>query len=83
LPSSPWAWSAAYASCHLGITPYLDLSGDEAAAVTKELLDTVRNDSYPLSWHIRSLKAILAKLKLEGICEPCRHRRCTRRRELS
>jgi hypothetical protein len=48
----------------------LDLSDDGASALIKELHDTVHDDRYPLSWHIRTLKALLAKLRPEPICEP-------------
>jgi len=43
--------------------PHLDLSDDEAAALIKELHDTIHNDRYPFSERIRTLKAILAKLR--------------------
>ena len=45
--------------------PHLDLSDDEAAALTKELGDITGNDRYPLSEGVRTLKAILAKLRPE------------------
>jgi hypothetical protein len=41
---------------------HLDLSDDETAALTKELDDIRRNDRYPLSERIRTIKAILSRL---------------------
>jgi hypothetical protein len=41
--------------------PHLDLSDDEAAALTQELHDVVENDRYLLSSRIRTLREILAK----------------------
>jgi hypothetical protein len=41
--------------------PHLDLSDDEAAALTQELHDIVENDRYPFSPRIRTLRGILAK----------------------
>jgi hypothetical protein len=49
---------------------HLDLSGDEAAALTQELHAIVENDRYPLSSRIRTLRAILAKLRPEPVGEP-------------
>jgi hypothetical protein len=49
---------------------HLDLSGDESAALTKELDDITRNDRYPFSERIRTLKAILAKVRTERVREP-------------
>jgi hypothetical protein len=49
---------------------HLDLSGDETAALTKELDGIIRNDRYPFSKRIRTLKAILAKLRPEPVREP-------------
>ena len=49
---------------------HLDLSDDETAALTKELDDIIRNDRYPFSERIRTLKAILAKLRPEPVREP-------------
>jgi hypothetical protein len=48
----------------------LDLSDDEAAALTKELHDIVENDRYPFSPRIRTLRAILAKLRPEPVRRP-------------
>jgi hypothetical protein len=39
------------------------LSDDEAAALIKELQEITRNDRYQFSTRIRTLKAILAKLR--------------------
>jgi hypothetical protein len=41
-----------------------------AAAPTKELDDITRNDRYPFSERIRTLKAILAKLRPEPLPRP-------------
>jgi hypothetical protein len=54
---------------------HLDLSDDEAAALTQELHDIVENDRYPFSPHIRTLRGILAKLRPEPIREPLPPRR--------
>ena len=43
----------------------LDLTDEEAAALTKELDAIVRNDRYFLSPRIQTLRAILAKLRPE------------------
>ena len=50
--------------------PHLDLSDDEAAALTQELHDIVENDRYPFSPRIRTLRGILAKLRPEPVPEP-------------
>src|SRR4029077_15197495 len=42
---------------------HLDLTDEETAALTKELHDIVENDRYPFSPRIRTLRAILAKLR--------------------
>ena len=47
--------------------PHLDLSDDEAAALTG---DITGNDRYPFSESIRPLKAILAKLGPRPAREP-------------
>jgi hypothetical protein len=39
----------------------LELSDEEAAALTKELAEIARNDRYPFSERARTLRAILAK----------------------
>jgi hypothetical protein len=49
---------------------HLDLDDDEAAVLTRELADIVENDRYPLSHRIRTLKAILGKLRPEPAREP-------------
>jgi len=48
----------------------LDLSDAETAALIKELDDITRNDRYPFSERIRTLKAILARLRPEPVREP-------------
>ena len=48
---------------------HLDLSDDEAAALAQELHAIVENDRYPLSPRIRTLGAILAKLRPEPVRE--------------
>jgi len=40
---------------------HLDLTDDEAAALTQELHDIVEDDRYPFSPRIRTLRGILAK----------------------
>ena len=47
---------------------HLDLSDGETTALTKELDDITRNDRYPFSERIRTLKAILAKLRPQQGC---------------
>jgi hypothetical protein len=49
---------------------HLDLTDDEAAALTQELHDIVENDRYPFSPRIRTLGAILAKLRPEPVRKP-------------
>ena len=49
---------------------HLDLSDDEAAALTQKLHDIVENDRYPFSPRIRTLRGILAKLKPELVRKP-------------
>jgi hypothetical protein len=44
---------------------YLDLSDEEAAALTQELHETVKRDRFPFSPRIQTLRAILAKLRPE------------------
>jgi hypothetical protein len=48
----------------------LDLSDEDAAALTQELHEIVENDRYPLSLRIRTLRGILAKLRPEPVREP-------------
>jgi hypothetical protein len=49
---------------------HLDLTDEEAAALTQELHDIVENDRYPFSHRIRTLRGILAKLRPEPVREP-------------
>jgi len=51
---------------------HLDLTDEEAAALTRELHDIVANDRYPFSPRIRTLRTILAKLRPEPAREPLR-----------
>ena len=48
----------------------LELTDEEGAALANELDAIVRNDRYPLSRRIQTLKAILAKLRPEPVREP-------------
>jgi hypothetical protein len=48
----------------------MHLSDEETAALIKELHDIVENDPYPFSPRIRTLRAILAKLRPEPVREP-------------
>jgi len=48
----------------------LDLTDEEAAALIRELRGITDNDRYQFSERIRTLKAILAKLRPEPIREP-------------
>jgi hypothetical protein len=48
----------------------LDLSDDEADALTKELHDIVENDRYPFSPRIQTLRDILNKLDPQPAREP-------------
>jgi hypothetical protein len=50
--------------------PRLDLSDDEAATLITLLTRTIADDRYQLSPRVRALKAILAKLRPEPVCEP-------------
>jgi hypothetical protein len=54
---------------HIGAM-HLDLTDEEAAALTQELHDIVESDRYPLSPRIRTLRAILDKLRPEPAREP-------------
>jgi hypothetical protein len=73
---------------HIGAM-HLDLSDEEAAALTQELRETVKRDRYPFSPRIQTLRAILAKLKPEParpvaspeprVCEPPSRGRYRRR----
>jgi hypothetical protein len=48
----------------------LDLSDEESAALIRELADITGNDRYPFSPRIRTLTAILMKLRPERVREP-------------
>jgi hypothetical protein len=48
----------------------LDLSDEETAALTQELHDIVESDKFLFSLRIRTLRAILNKLKPEPVREP-------------
>jgi hypothetical protein len=48
----------------------LDLSDEEAAALTQELHKIVENDGYPFSTRIRTLRGILGRLRPEPAREP-------------
>jgi hypothetical protein len=54
---------------HIGAM-HLALTDEEAAALIKELHDLVENDPYPFSPCVRTLRAILAKLRPEPVGEP-------------
>jgi len=49
---------------------HLDLSDDEAAALTRELHDIVENDRYPFSPRIQTARAVLNKLRPEPARKP-------------
>jgi hypothetical protein len=49
---------------------HLDLLDEEAAALAKELANITGSDRYPFSERIRTLKAILGKLRPEPVREP-------------
>jgi hypothetical protein len=49
---------------------HLDLSDEEATALTQELHEIVEHDRYPFSPRIRTLRGILAKLRPEPVPEP-------------
>jgi hypothetical protein len=55
---------------HIEAMQHLDLSDDEATALTQELHDIVENDRYPFSPRIQALRVILAKLRPETAREP-------------
>jgi hypothetical protein len=48
----------------------LDLTDEETAALIEELHDIVESDRYPFSHRIRTLRAILAKLRPEPVRKP-------------
>jgi hypothetical protein len=49
---------------------HLDLSDEEAAALVALLTRTIDGDRYPLSPRIRTLKAILGRLRPQPVREP-------------
>jgi hypothetical protein len=49
---------------------HLDLTDEEAAALTQELHDILENARYPFSPRIRTLREILGKLRPEPVREP-------------
>jgi hypothetical protein len=49
---------------------HLDLSDEEAAAITQELHKIVENERYPFSPRIRTLRAVLNKLRPEQVRKP-------------
>jgi hypothetical protein len=48
----------------------LDLTDEETTALARLLSDTIDRDRFPLSPRVRTLKAILAKLRPEPVREP-------------
>jgi hypothetical protein len=71
---------------------HLDLTDEEAAALTRELHDIIESDHYPFSPRIRTLRGILSKLWPEPVREslpapkhyaPPRFNRGRRRRGLT
>jgi hypothetical protein len=48
----------------------LELSDEGTAALTEELHGIVENDRYPFSPRIRTLRAILARLRPEPVRDP-------------
>jgi hypothetical protein len=53
-----------------GSAMHLDLSDEEAAALTQELHDIVESDRSPSSPRIQTLRAIPVKLRPEPVREP-------------
>jgi len=51
-------------------TMTLDLSDEETAALARLLTTTIDDDRYPFSRRIRTLKAILAKIRPEPVRQP-------------
>ena len=49
---------------------HLELSDEEEAALIKEVDNIVERDRYPFSPRVRTLRAILAKLRPEPVREP-------------
>ena len=62
---------------------HLDLTDEEAAALTQELHEIVESDPYLFASRIRTVRAILAKLTAEQAREPLPRRSITRRRAQS
>jgi|HubBroStandDraft_6_1064221.scaffolds.fasta_scaffold2921518_1 hypothetical protein len=62
---------------------YLDLTDEEAAALTQELHEIVESDPYLFASRIRTVRAILAKLTAEQAREPLPRRSITSRRAQS
>jgi hypothetical protein len=54
---------------------HLDLTDEETAALTQEPYQVVENDRYPFSPRIRTLSAVLNKLRPEPVREPLPPRR--------
>jgi len=52
---------------HISGMPTLDLTDEEAAALIRELADITWSDRYPLSPRIKTLNAILAKLRPQPV----------------
>jgi hypothetical protein len=50
--------------------PHLDLTDDEAAALTQKLHEIAENDRYPFSPRIQTLRDIVNKLRPEPVCKP-------------
>jgi hypothetical protein len=48
----------------------LDLTEEEVAALLRELHEIIESDRYPFSPRIRTVRAILAKLRPEPVREP-------------
>jgi len=59
----------------------LDLTDEETSALTRLLTKTIDDDRYPLSPRVRTLDVILGKIRPEPAREPCRRRKCMRRRD--
>jgi hypothetical protein len=53
-----------------GTIMHFDLTDEETAALLRELDEIVENDRYPFSPRIRTLRAILAKLRPEPVRKP-------------
>ena len=55
---------------HIGVMPYLNLSDEEEAVLAVELVQLVSRAKYPFSDRVRTLGAILNKLRSEPTLEP-------------